>query len=478
MPRLRKRHLSHGRLLTADFGKIYPVLVMEVLPGDVIRHRVRMLMRLSALHKPVMHQVRIRFHTFYCPYRLVWDEWEDFAVGVPDNKQQTRTVPQVTCDGGELCDHMGIPPGYTGQVDAYAFRAYRLIHNEWYRDQELQPELDPNDGSVGILNCAWEKDYFTSARPNPQKGPDITIPIAGGGVPIEGIGIRSGDTTLTNLNVRQTGKSAPNNFSTGWVSYNTSPTNAYYIEEDPNNLGYPNVRLSADAGIDVTDLRRGIALQRIAEARMRYGSRYNEMLRYWGINPSDGRLQIPELLARGSGTVAFSEVLDTAGAASGHNVGDQFGHGISAVRTRPYRKVFEEHGVLMTLMSVIPRTSYVQGLPRMFQRKDRDDYFHPELMGIGDQPVYTRELFSAATADKIFGFQERYREFRDFPSTVHGRFRTGEDMNWHMARSFSTEPVLNASFVSAQPTNRIFADTTQAQMLCNLENDIMARRLV
>lgn len=478
MAKLRKRNLSHGRLTTVQFGELTPVSVVEVLPGDVFRQRHRVFLRVSTLARPVMHQVRMRLHTFFVPNRLLWDEWEDFAVGVPDNAQQTRTVPTVTPDGGSLCDHMGVPPGLTDDVVAFPFYAYRLIWNEWFRDQNLQSELVIDDGSVDMLNACWERDYFTSCRPQPQLGLDITIPLAGGGAPVLGIGYDPTGAAwdATSRNVRETGATG----TTSWAStLATSSAPGIRVEEDPNNAGFPNVRLSDAAGIDVDELRRGLALQRIAEARMRYGSRYNEMLRHWGVNPRDGRLQIPELIATGQGMIAFSEVLDTAAASAGSFVGDQAGHGIAAVQTRPYRKMFEEHGWCITLMSVMPRTSYVQSVPRWTLRKDRDDYFHPELAGIGDQAVFERELYGVnGNEDTVFGWQERYREYKDLPSTVHGAFRSGEDLNWHMARSFSSAPVLNASFVESVPTNRILADTTQAHMRVNIANDIQARRLV
>ena len=470
MARRYRRNLSHSRLFTGNMGELIPVCVLEVLPGDTFRHRNRMLIRLSTLHRPLMHQVRVSLHSFYVPYRLLWDEFEDFITGVPDNAQQTRTVPTVTADGGRLCDYMGVPPEFTSAVTAYPFYAYRKIYNDWYRDQQLQTELVENDGSVDLLKRNWEKDYFTTARPQPQLGPEITIPIAGGGAAIEGIGHGQTPAYTSNVAYRQTGGDAgtwPSAFSTQAI-----------FREDANNPGYPDVRLAASAGIDLDDLRRGMALKRIAETRNRYGSRYVEMLRSWGVRASDGRLQNAELCSMANGQIAFSEVLDTAGTAPGAFVGEQAGHGISAVQTRPYRKTFEEHGVLMTLFSMMPRTSYVQGLDRMHFRKDRDDYFHPELMGIGDQQVMTRELWASAAEDQVFGWQSRYREYRDRASTVHDQFRSGEEENWHMARSFSTEPVLNDSFVTSQPTNRIYADASQPQFRVNISNDISARRLV
>lgn len=473
-----KRHkhaLSHYRLTTMDMGKLIPVGCFEVLPGDTVQHATSCLLRCSPLLTPVMHPCVVRLHHWFVPNRLVWDEWEDFITGGPDG-MNASVVPSLDGGGtgfaaGSLPDHLGVPPLVPNLVvSALAVRGYNLIFNEYYRDQDLIGEV-PED-SVGIQRVAWGKDYFTTARPWTQKGPQVTLPL-GTTAPVT-IGTVSEanapNTAMGALYANQaSGSPAGGMFASSPLAGSSS---------DQVVLGGA-ADLSQATAVDVNTVRRAFALQRYEEARALYGSRYTEYLRYLGVRSSDARLQRPEYLGGGKQTISFSEVLQTGESATGSSVGTMFGHGIAAVRSNRYRRFFEEHGHVLTLMSVRPRSIYVNGRHRMFTRGTKEDYWQKELELIGQQEVYRGEVFADGTATDldVFGYQDRYSEYRTIPSTVSGEFRTILNQ-WHLAREFASAPVLNASFVTCDPTKRVF-QVPSTDVLWNMVNhSIQARRMV
>lgn len=233
---------------------------------------------------------------------------------------------------------------------------------------------------------------------------------------------------------------------------------------------------------NINDLRLAFALQRYEEARARYGSRYTEYLRYLDVRSSDARLQRPEYLGGGRQTIQFSEVLQTGVTTSGDDtegVGNLRGHGIAAVRSNRYRRFFEEHGYVITLLSVLPKTIYVQGLHRTFNRRTKEDFWQKELQHIGQQEVLNKELYAPhASPDGVFGYQDRYDEYRRTPSRVSGEFRSTELDYWHMARLFDSDPTLNASFVTSDPTKRVNAVQTNDVLWMMINHSMQARRLV
>lgn len=498
--RRNKFSLSHYNLLSCDMGELVPVGLVEVLPGDSIQQSTSILLRVSPLLAPVMHPVQIRVHHWFVPHRLVWDDWEDFITGGSDG-MNASTFPTITLSYSEgppptgsgviggLADYLGCPPGINGMaVSALPFRAYALIWNEWYRDQDLQAALtiDTSDGADTTTNtdlqyAAWEKDYFTSARPWTQKGPEVSIPLTGD-APIKGLGILSGTSPTTGpATIRETGD-AP----TGTTSYpkfwKASDSGAsLFAAEHPDTANYPGIfaDLSKVSAASINDLRLAFALQRYEEARARYGSRYTEYLAYLGVRSSDARLQRPEYLGGGKQTIQFSEVLQTSPNAESDpdvGVGNLRGHGIGAVRSNRYRRFFEEHGYILTLMSVRPRTMYPQGLHRTWNRRTKEDFWQRELEHIGQQEVLNKEVYAANPApDGVFGYQDRYDEYRRMESRVSGEFRDTLDF-WHMARIFSSPPTLNGSFVRMNPTKRINAVQTEDVLWCMVNHSIQARR--
>lgn len=483
-----KFSLSHYKLLTGDMGYLLPLTWYETLPGDTIQQATSVLLRVSPLLSPVMHPVRVRIHHWFVPLRIIWDEFEDFITGGSDGKavpvhpyKSSSSVPE-----GTLRDYLGIPPDtYTPNLEynALPFRAYALIFNEHYRDQDLGTELtiDTASGldtttSTATQKVSWEKDYFTTARPWEQKGEQVTIPIAGD-APITGLGLRTNTLNDVNRSVYETDGVASTTYANSELA-SVSTNNDLVYEEDPNNLGYPNVRanLASATGIPINDLRLALAIQRYQEARAQYGSRYVEYLRYLGVKSSDARLQNPEYLGGGRQIIQFSEVLQTA---EGTNpVATLRGHGISAMRTNRYRRYFEEHGIVMSLMSVVPKAIYTESLHRGFLRTVKEDYFQKELQFIGEQEVSNREAqANHSSPDDVFGYQSRYDEYRYHPSTISGEFRSTLD-HWHYGRKYTGDIALNSSFTDATPTKRVLANTGDDGLYIMANHSVQARRMM
>lgn len=487
MKKRGKFSLSNYKLLTLDMGSLVPCGITQVLPGDSIQQATSALVRCSPLLTPVMHPVSVRIHHWFVPHRLVWDDFEDFITAGPQGTS-LPSFPTITLSNpavGQLSDYLGVPPRSGNEiVSALPFRAYGLIYNENYRDQDLSPEVvvstaSGNDTttSIALMNAAWEKDYFTSARPWEQKGPTVTIPL-GTKAPVSGLGfpVNSAFSTITNAHIKDS--------SSGIAGVNypfSGSSNIPHIRG--TNTGATSVPdvfadLTGASAITLNALRQAAALQSFEEARARYGSRYVEYLRYLGVKSSDARLQRPEYLGGGKQTIQFSEVLATADTGD-TPVGAMKGHGIAAMRSNRYRRFFEEHGYVVSVMSVLPKTMYVQGLQRHWNYRTREDFWQQEFQHIGQQAIKNKEIYAlSANPDATFGYQDRYDELRRGINTVAGEFRTPALDDWHMARIFASEPALNHSFVNAVPTKRNFSSQDTNVLYVMAKHNIQARRLV
>lgn len=472
-----KHSLSNYKLLSLDMGELVPIGLMEVLPGDTIQQATSALVRAAPLVAPVMHPVHVHIRHFFVPFRLIWEDWEDFITGGPDGNDQS-VFPTGGIAGtyaaGSLADYLGLPTGVANiEHSILPFRAYNLIWNEYYRDQDLQDPIviSTASGSDTTTSRAlqfvnWEKDYFTSSRPWEQKGPAITIPLGDRArVATDGT-VSSGSTSVFSTiqgGNRRLSKNAADNF-VGITATSGDTASLLYAD------------LSGASAVTVNLLREAMALQRYEEARARFGSRYTEYLQYLGIRSSDARLQRPEYLGGGKQTIQFSEVLQTAEGTD--PVGALKGHGIAAMRSNRYRRFFEEHGYVVSLMAVRPKTMYMQGMSRTWNRRTKEDFWQVELQHIGQQEVLNKEIYAAhTTPDGVFGFQDRYDEYRRTENSVAGEFRNILDY-WHMARNFATPPALNGDFVKCVPTERTFASATNDVLYVMAHHSIQARRLV
>lgn len=500
-----KFSLSNFKLLTCNMGELIPCGLVEALPGDTMQLSSNILLRASPLLSPVMHPVDVRVHHWFVPMRLVWDSWENFITGGPDGLNAS-VFPTITIGAGgaavgSLADYLGVPTGVASlAVSALPFRAYNLIWNEWYRDQDLQTPLTVSaadgadvttNGATAVVgtyaaytvgttlasNCAWEKDYFTSARPWEQKGPAITVPL-GTTAPVKGIGISGGGTTATASVAVRESTPLPNR-SYGFAGETANLNIRVELDGVVSGTQKPLVYadLSNASAVTVTKLREALALQRFEEARARFGSRYVEYLRYLGVKSSDARLSKPEYLGGGRETIQWSEVL-TTGVNGTDPVGTMKGHGIAAMRSNRFRRYFEEHGYVLSFMSVRPKTIYASGLPRHFNRRLKEDFYQPELAAIGQQAVKNKEVYAAhASPDATFGYQDRYDEYRRTESTIAGEYRTTLNF-WHFARIFGTSPALNATFVQCVPTEVPFAVNTTHVLWVMAKHSVQARRIV
>jgi len=473
-----KFSLSNTKLLSCDPGQLVPIGLTEVLPGDSMQQATTCLVRFAPMLAPVMHTTNIQISHWFVPHRLVWEDWEDFITGGPDGNDDS-VFPTITFGGGtgaavgSLADYLGVVPGVNNlEVSALPFRGYALIFNEWYRDQDLVSPLtiDVSSGadtttSTALQYAAWEKDYFTSARPWEQKGPAITIPLG------DKADIHSNAANGQDLGI----------WSDQQNSFRHMGAGGTYLQMSTNNAGNPETNkmytdLSGASAITINLLREAFALQRFEEARARFGSRYVEYLRYLGVRSSDARLQRPEFLGSGRYPVQFSEVLQTA--EGDDPVGELRGHGIGVARSNRYRRFFEEHGYVFTVMTVKPKTIYASGVFRHWNRRTKEDFFQKELQHIGQQEILNKEVRAAhATPNGVFGYQDRYDEYRRAESSIAGEFRTTLDF-WHFARQFTTDPALNETFIKCVPSEEPFAVPSTNLLYIMAKHSIQARRIV
>jgi len=497
-----KHSLSNYKLFSLDMGELVPCGLTEVLPGDSIQQATNALVRAAPLLSPVMHPIQCRIHHWFVPHRLVWEDWEKFITGGPDGMDASvfPTIDMPASTGfavGTLGDYLGLPTGVPDlPVSALPFRGYAMIYNEWYRDQDLISPLtiDLSSGTdtttnKDLQNCAWEKDYFTSSRPWEQKGPAITVPL-GTRADVKGIGkgtqlfddpnkdvYETGSVPGTQVNYAQSGRinAAAANARGDWFVKGTAG-------DAPDAMPDIWADLSDASAVTVNVLREALALQRYEEARARYGSRYTEYLQYLGVKSPDARLQRPEYLGGGQNPVQLSEILQTA--ADGANpVGTLRGHGISSMRSNRFRRFFEEHGYVITLLSIRPKTIYGNGLFRHWNRRTKDDFGQKELEHIGHQDVLVKEVYAGADGaplgpDDTFGFQDRYDEYRRAESSIGGEFRTTDLNYWHLARIFAADVALNSDFITCVPTERTFAVPSKDVFYIMAKHSVQARRLV
>lgn len=478
-----KFNLSHENKLTMNMGKLVPFMLQEIVPGDKFRVSSEIMMRLAPMLAPVMHRVDVFTHYFFVPNRLIWNEFEDFITGgrtgllepvapffYPNNVYGGSSIANDCVNVGSLMDYFGIPPIQSSvdnnvKVSSLPFRAYQMIYNEYYRDANLTDEVPLNYGSgqetqtvahmerlLSLRDRCWEKDYFTSALPWAQRGGEALIPMEA-----------EVNYKQTSLVFKDDGtKPASGNLNT---TGDPSDTGYQLMVGGPSQGRIENIEDISNASTTINDLRLAVKLQEWLERSARGGSRYIEqILSHFGVRSSDARLQRPEYLGGGKQPIVISEVLSTVGTTVETEFspqGNMSGHGISVGASNRFSKKFEEHGFVIGICSVIPRSAYQQGLPRLFSRETKFDYYWPEFAHLGEQEIKSKELLLKLSGsdnnEATFGYQQRYAEYKYQPSTVHGDFRDTLDY-WHLGRKINTA-VLNADFVKCDPDPRIFAVT-------------------
>lgn len=504
---------SHGYKTTLDAGLLVPFFVDEVLPGDTFNLSVSMLARLATPIVPFMDNIWIDTQFFFVPNRLVWDHWEEFngasKKGIQETKYQIPQVKLTNAKNGTVWDSFGLPTNINKEisVNALPFRAYQLIYNEWYRDENLVEEiqwLNTGDADAtlvdgySLLRRGKRHDYFTSALPWPQKGPGVEINL-GGRASILGRGSlvfddqTSSDFEATSNNPRYTptwsgvtqlpvslGNDGPvtqgvsfgvmsNNVASGGKGTGTFTRLAFNNSVTPSSM-YAD--LSSATPISINDLRQAFQIQRLYERDARGGTRYTEILRsHFNVISPDARLQRPEYLGGSSTRVDISQVAQTSASDTTTPQGNLAAFGIAGDRFHGFTKSFVEHGYIIGIVSIRADLTYQQGINRMWSRKNRFDFYWPSLAHLGEQAILNKEIYAQGTAadDQVFGYQERYAEYRYKPSLITGKLRSTDPHSldvWHLAQKFDNLPTLNQTFIEENPPiDRVLAVQDEPQFI-------------
>lgn len=547
---LNRFDLSFDRIGTFKMGKLYPIICKEMLPGDRFRVRTDSLVRTMPLSSPAFGRLRMYIHYFFVPNRLVWDNWEDFITG-GESGEDTHVPPYVAWNNLSIANLSGyasagaddtiiygpenglvaafglpVQPSSgntdtigrvngistTTPVSVLPFRAYRLIWNEYYRDQNIDDELPIDSGVDGeytfpfnyspeeyrgsifgdLLSRRWLKDYFTSALPTPQRGPDVQLPIVGEGGTIQADGPlklmiqNDGTGGMTSASSVFTPDLNVGLGNTTSIGISSSVNDQFPVEKDHTDLMYASGLTTAGGSVvaaTINDLRRAIALQRFYEISARAGSRYIEtIMGHFHVRSSDARLQRPEYLGGGVTDINIGEVLQTSATDPTSPQGNMAGRGFGVGRSNQCTYRAEEHGYLFGIMSIIPEPYYFQGIDKDWTRQSRVDYYWPSFAHLGEQEIDKSELCVSDLNSgvnqygKLFGYAPRYAEYKFSKNIITGLLR-GSLANWTFARSISS-PNLNAAFLEVPQVNNPFAvrDEDTDKFIVWFSNEIRALR--
>lgn len=525
-------NLSYDKKFTCDMGQLIPVMCDEVIPGDVFKISNQAVVRFQPLVAPVMHEVHMFVHYFFVPYRLLWDDWEAFITGGKDG-DYTGEPPQMLSGSktgssdnkavlNTLWDYFGFPllkdTPQDLSVSAFPWNAYNFIWNEYYRDENLDDEVALDNNQV--LRRRWRKDYFTSALPFQQRGVSPAFAVGGTGsltfpnpvnvrIPVGFADYVSGNSNIDNGATKFFSAATPYGYSPSGTTRPITPSTQIDVAASPYNhtvyaqltktntqpnptaggswvggqslyeyLQSGSIDFSGSTGFNIADLRLAFQVQKFMERNARAGVRYTEFLRaHFGVAPTDSRLDRPEYIGGSRSPIIFSEVLQTSSTDSTSPQANMAGRGISADVSYIGKYRVQEFGLIMGIMSVMPKATYQQGVNRQWLRKTRYDFPFPEFVNLSEQAIENQELYAQGSSDDtgIFGFQGRYNELRFKPSMVCSEMRDIFD-SWHFGRKFNGLPQLNSSFIECNPDKRPFAVQDVPGLLINFGNNIKALR--
>lgn len=505
---------SHVYKTTFNSGRLVPVFVDEVLPGDTTRMSVNYFARLATPIKPIMDNIYLDWFFFFVPNRLVWEHWQNFCFEQEDPGDTTDyVIPTVAATGnsdnayvGSLWDYFGLPVNTSGNlsgISALPFRGVYLIWNEWFRDENLQKSVKIQKGDANeVLNLAraaeqpsWvftsgtsivpglacpprgkRHDYFTSALPWTQKGPGVNISLTGD-APVFGDGQRLGlsansaDSAVGYLGMtNNVGAILRTEDGSEWDSWQTA-----FVTSDRNKSGLL-ADLSDVSAITINGLRTAFQMQKFYERLARGGSRYTEVLRsFFGVVSPDARLQRPEFLGSFTKMVNVNPIAQTSATDNTSPQGNLSAYGVTAAKFHGFTKSFVEHGYVFGFVCARADLTYQQGINKMWLRSTVYDFYWPTFAHLGEQAIELREIYAQGSSDDttVFGYQERYAEYRYKPSQITGKFRssvTGGNLDvWHLSQFFSNAPTLNEEFITENPPiKRIIAVQDEPEFLLDI----------
>lgn len=488
--------LSHGHKTAIDFDYIYPICVLDVLPGDSIKVRSSLLARLSTPQFPTFDNIHIDEHWLSIPWRLIWENARKFH-GEQDNPSDSidYTIPQFTSftpTEDSLHDYLGLPiNGNAMTPNSIYHRAYAKCINDWYRDQNLQNSVvcDTDDGPDNPADYTLFKrgkrfDYFTQALISPQKGDAVNLPL-GSSAPITGLGKVNQNYVAGSVNVYETDGTGTTNYPTSSQGINgTTADGSYVIEEDPNNSGFPNVRadLTNAVAANINDFREALAIQSLLEADQRGGTRYPDITKnLFGVQFYEPHVR-PEILAINSKPLAITPVQTNSSVATGENTGDLGAFGVMGSTDGGFTKSFYEHSIVLCLISARADQSYSQGMPLRYTKQTRYDYYLPPLMGLGERAILNGEIYyqGNATDDAVFGYIPHWDEYRSELSRISGAMRSSHSLSldsWHLSEEFLSLPVLGSTFIQSNtPIDRALYSVVEPDLILDTYFDIKSAR--